>query len=60
MSETTWQKACDCKGALATSGRTTCKEIGAPVGLLKFEVTTNPGPVCDSCDTPWLLTARRA
>ncbi len=58
MSTQTWQKACTCEGATATSGRRVFHDPPRPYlvpGGFAIAATWYPGPVCDKCDTPWTL-----
>ena len=48
MSTQTWQKACDCKDATATSGRTVFSVSAIVASSLTASATWYPGPVCDS------------
>jgi hypothetical protein len=45
-----WEKQCTCRGATATSGRFVF--VSERDGQ---HVYFYPGPVCDSCNTPWAL-----
>ena len=53
MNTTTWQKACTCEGATATSGRITLYQRTTDDGNLIVGALLNIGPVCDRCGTPW-------
>lgn len=55
MSETVWVKACDCPNASAGCGRLIVQEEPVAEGLVRYTTTFHPGPVCNTCDTPWAL-----
>jgi len=53
-----WIKECDCVGTASGPRATYQQEATINRGYL-VTVTLWPGPVCDVCNTPWLLKEER-
>ena len=52
-----WTKACACEASASASSLVRTETPGCD-GVIRVEMTWQPGPVCDECKTPWKITRR--